>query len=102
MRLGLSFTTAGSSLLRWPIGVPESTRSETRLSAFRPVESGFNVAAHPVAQLNNKLMPVLQPLQHSPRYLSARTLYFHTIYDGDGKRIKKYVPNTNEVTIFVY
>ena len=83
MRLGLSFTTAGSSLLRWPIGVPESTRSETRLSAFRPVESGFNVAAHPVAQLNNKLMPVLQPLQHSPRYLSARTLYFHTILTAE-------------------
>lgn len=32
VRLGLSFTTAGSSLSQWPIGVTETTRSDTRLS----------------------------------------------------------------------
>ena len=31
-----------------------------------------------------------------------RPTFFHTSYDGDGKRVKKYVPDTGEVTVFVY
>jgi hypothetical protein len=44
----------------------------------------------------NKQVKVEQVIQYSP---STVAQYF---YDGDGKRVKKVVPGTGEVTIFVY
>ena len=102
MRLGLSFTTAGSWLSPWPIGVPEKTRSETRPRKALPQGSGLGVATHPVAQLSFRIIPTAKTLQQPHRPRPSRALYFHTIYDGDGRRVKKYVPGTGETTIFVY
>ncbi|HQX56988.1 MAG TPA: hypothetical protein PLP07_13760, partial [Pyrinomonadaceae bacterium] len=54
---------------------------------------------HPVAQLNQQDNPVTKPPQATHRPLSPRTHSFHTIYDGEGKRVRKYV---GENTRFVY
>ena len=124
VRLGLSFTTAGSCNKAWPIGVVEKTRSDTRPHGL-PVGGGTGVAAHPVAQLTEQvtLARSLQQTSHRPRHSRTRT--FHTIYDmenhqteffgegnststpdatyhydGDGRRVKKVAGS--EVTIFVY
>ena len=99
VRLGLSFTTAGSSHSQWPIGVTETTRSDTRPHGL-PVGSGTGVATHPVAQLTEQVNPAPFPLQHPHRSLHPRTHSFHTIYDGEGRRVKKKAGA--ETTIFVY
>lgn len=55
---------------------------------------------HPVAQLVQQDNPVTKPPQATHRPLSPRTHSFHTIYDGEGKRVKKV--SSTETTIFVY
>ena len=90
MRLGLSFTTAGSWLSPWPIGVPEKTRSETRPRKALPQGSGLGVATHPVAQLSFRIIPTAKTLQQPHRPRPSRALYFHTIYDAAGKLIGEY------------
>jgi RHS repeat-associated protein len=88
VRLGLSFTTAGSWLLPWPIRIPEKTRSETRPKTALPLGSGLGVATHPVAQLKQEDNTVLPSLQSTHRPRSPRTHYFHTIYDANGRQVK--------------
>src|SRR5919106_4548653 len=87
VRLGLSFTTAGSSHSQWPIRVVEKTRSDTRPHGL-PVGGGTGVAAHPVAQLTEQVNPALFPLQHPHRSHPPRTHSFHTIYNHVGRLIK--------------
>jgi RHS repeat-associated protein len=123
VRQGLSFTTAGSCDKAWPIGVVEKTRSDTRPHGL-PAGGGTGVAAHPVAQLAEQVIPArpLKQTTHGPHH--PRTHTFHTIYDGenkqvevrdasdnvvgqylyngDGQRVKKIVPATGEVTVFVH
>ena len=103
VRQGLSSTTAGSCHATWPIRELETTRSDTRLQAVS-LGTSKNVAAHPVAQLNNEDILDAKLLQGTHRSLSPRTHTFHTIYDGDGRRVKKraYVNDVlTEETIFV-
>ena len=47
-------------------------------------------------------MPVWAQSKKQTCGFQISALLFHTIYDGDGKRIKKVVPTTGETTIFVY
>jgi RHS repeat-associated protein len=101
VRQGLSFTTAGSCDKAWPIRVVEKTRSDTRPHGL-PVGSGTGVAAHPVAQLTEQVTLARSLRQAPHRPLHSRTHTFHTIYDGDGRRVKKYVPSSGETTVFVY
>lgn len=84
VRLGLSFTTAGSSHSQWPIRVTETTRSDTRPHGL-PVGSGTGVATHPVAQLTEQVIPTCSLTQHPHRSLHPRALSFHTIYDQNGR-----------------
>lgn len=52
--------------------------------------------------LNNRINQSLQLRQECRRASLHAPHSFHTIYDGDGKRVKKVVPGTGETTIFVY
>jgi RHS repeat-associated protein len=81
VRLGLSFTTAGSWDIPWPIRVVEKTRSDTRPYGL-PVRGGTGVAAHPVAQLAEQIIPARPLKQTTHRPHPPRTHTFHTIYDS--------------------
>lgn len=89
VRLGLSFTTAGSCSNAWPIREVEKTRSDTRPHGL-PVGGGTGVAAHPVAQLTEQVIPTCSLTQHPHRSHPPRTHTFHTIYDAAGKLVAEY------------
>jgi RHS repeat-associated protein len=98
VRLGLSFTPASSCPKAWLIRVPELTRSDTRILVLPGTSK--KVATHPVAQLKQEDSSDLTLRQGTHRSLFLRTHSFHTIYDGDGKRVKK--TSSSDNTIFVY
>jgi len=64
------------------------------------VGSGTGVAAHPIAQLKQEDNTVQLSLQSTHRSHHSRTHSFHTIYDGEGRRVKKI--SSTETTVFVY
>src|SRR5690606_21831395 len=99
VRLGLSSTTAGSSHPRWPIRVTETTRSDTRPHGL-PVGGGTGVAAHPVAQLTEQVIPTCSLTQHPHRSHPPRTHTFHTIYDNDGRVLQSSSPDATKFQTF--
>ena len=92
VRLGLSLTTAGSWDDPWPIRLVEKTRSDTRPHGL-PVGSGTGVAAHPVAQLAEQVIPARPLLQTTHRPHPPRTRTFHTIYNLSGALTQETYPS---------
>jgi len=57
------------------------------------VGSGTGVAAHPVAQLTEQVIPTCPTLQHPHRPRPSRAHSFHTIYDRFGNLFRKAASN---------